>query len=451
MKQNKAHNWILALAVPVFVACITSACGIGGATTAVAPPGPSIPQGSPQPIPSPSFSPSMKIQHVVIIIQENRSFDNLFNGFPGADTVQSGKMSDGSTVPLTPTSLRTSYDLRHRHLSWWSAYDNGKMDGFDIDRNPQNAPTLAYQYVQHTDTVPYWQLASKYTIADRMFQSNGSGSFTAHLYLVAGQSKQVIDNPNASIWGCDSPTGTTAPLVAPQGGDGPGIFPCLSIQTLADLMDAQGISWRYYAPSIGTSGEQWSAFDAISPVRFGPDWTGHVVSPESRVLQDVAAGQLAEVTWVVPTEANSDHPRTGSTTGPSWVASVVNAIGQSSYWNNTAIFVVWDDWGGWYDHVPPPQLDNMGLGFRVPLIVVSPYAKHGYVSHVQHEFGSILHFTEKNFGLQSLGQADARADDLSDCFDFTQSPTPLNIVHQSVPASYFLTHPAREQAPDDDL
>jgi len=138
------------------------------------------------------------------------------------------------------------------------------------------------------------------------------------------------------------------------------------------------------------------------------------------------------VSWVIPTGANSDHANTLSNSGPSWVASVVNAIGTSRYWNSTAVFVTWDDWGGWYDHVPPQIFNSYELGFRVPLIVISPYAKPGYVSHVPHEFGSLLRFTEEQFGLGSLGYTDARADDLADCFNFAQAPLP----YKTVPVRY---------------
>ena len=121
-----------------------------------------------------------------------------------------------------------------------------------------------------------------------------------------------------------------------------------------------------------------------------------------------------------------------------------------AFWNSTAIFVTWDDWGGWYDHVPPQQLDEMGLSFRVPLLVISPYARHGYVSHVQHEFGSILHFTEENFSIPSLNDSDRRADDLSDCFDFSQSPQPFVRIRAPLNAKWFLTHPDHS-APDSDF
>jgi phospholipase C len=174
----------------------------------------------------------------------------------------------------------------------------------------------------------------------------------------------------------------------------------------------------------------------------------NVISPSSQVLTDIANGQLADVVWVTPAQAASDHPKVNNGSGPSWVASVVNAIGNSQYWNNTAIFITWDDWGGFYDHVTPTIYNSFELSFRVPLIVVSPYAKPGYVSHAQHEFGSILKFTEETFGLPSLNTTDARADDLSDCFSFTnQQRKRFTRIKTKYPASYFFHLPQTE--PDD--
>jgi phospholipase C len=202
-----------------------------------------------------------------------------------------------------------------------------------------------------------------------------------------------------------------------------GPFPCFTYPTLATELDAAHLTWRYYTPATNQPGGIFNAYDAIRAVRYGPDWSTDVLSPETRVLRDVAAGNLGAVTWVVPSAANSDHSGSRSLSGPQWVGNVVNAIGESSFWNSTAIFILWDDWGGWFDHVVPPQYDYMGPGFRIPLIVVSPYAKHGYISHVQHEAASTTKFIEDAFGLASLGQADARADNLTDCFDFTQTPS----------------------------
>lgn len=455
------------------VACLSAlvvACGGVGSTLSSGGPVHQIaspdkndhsPHGGPSPTPTPTSSPSPQpspsgsgvVQHVVIIIQENRSVDDLFNGFPGADTAQTGQTHDGQTVRLASRSLAAPGDAQHSHAAWVTDYDSGAMNGFDL-RVPQGQPaSYNYAFVPQSETVPYWNLASTYTFADRLFQSNTGPSFPAHLYLISGQSDMAAGNPEISgvpvnPWGCDSPRGTIVQVMTQSGQLTNGPFPCLDFTTLADEMDGAGVTWRYYAPALGTSGDVWSAFDAIKHIRFGTDWT-HVVSPETQILSDVSGGSLAQVTWVVPSKVNSDHAGSQSTTGPQWVASVVNAIGSSKYWNNTVIFVTWDDWGGWYDHVPPPQLDTMGLGFRVPLIVVSPFAKRAYVSHVQHEFGSILKFTEEQFGLPSLGTTDARADDLSDCFNFGQRMEKFVPVKTRLSPSFFIHQPASSEPPDD--
>jgi phospholipase C len=165
------------------------------------------------------------------------------------------------------------------------------------------------------------------------------------------------------------------------------------------------------------------------------------------------------MSWVTPDFRSSDHETYGiggqqqayrTDLGPQWVATVVNALGRSSYWKNTVVIVVWDDWGGWYDHVRPPQLDAMGLGFRVPMLVISPYAKHGYVSHRQYEFGSILKFVEEVFALPSLGTTDARADDLSDCFDFTKPPRSYAPIATALSVADFIAMPPSDAPPDDD-
>jgi phospholipase C len=281
-----------------------------------------------------------------------------------------------------------------------------------------------------------------------MFQSNSGPSFVAHQYLIAGQSGGASENPSGSVWGCGATPDSRVSLVGPNGTDLPGVFPCFDYQTMGDLLDAKGVSWRYYAPSASSDVFYInSAYQAIRHIFFGTDWNTNVISPETKVMTDIVNGDLAQVTWIVPAYNNSDHPGAPAF-GPDWVASVVNAIGESKFWNSTAIFI-WDDWGGWYDHVPPPQIDNMGLGFRVPLIVVSPYAKQGYVSHVTREAASFLRFTEEVFSMPSLGTRDALADDFSDCFDFTQTPKPLVHVQTRHTAAFFLAQ-RPSGLPDDD-
>jgi phospholipase C len=357
-----------------------------------------------------------------VIIQENRTFDNLFNGFPGADTVQTGLTHTGVTQPLISVPLNGAGDWSHSKQNCAMADDGGKMDGFDLDKPVGKAtPPSNYSYVQQSDVSTYWNLALKYTLADRMFQSNCGSSFPAHQYIIAGQTGSET-TPRTAPWGCDSQ------LKVP---------PCFDYATVGDELDAAGVSWRYYAHGVNintpTSYNGFLAYDAIRHIRYGSDWTtAHVGIPETTILNDIQAGNLAQVSWVTPTCGNSDHHGCGAVkqaAGPAWVASVVNAIGQSQYWNSTAIFIVWDDWGGWYDHVAPQPLYRDGLGFRVPLIVVSPYARHGYVSHTNHEFGSIIRYLEETFSLGSLNQRDIQSDDLSDCFDYSQQPSPLLRIH----------------------
>ncbi|HTX59406.1 MAG TPA: alkaline phosphatase family protein, partial [Verrucomicrobiae bacterium] len=301
--------------------------------------------------------------------------------------------------------------------------------------------------------------------------------FTAHQMLIAATTAlnakaSLIDFPmlvnpktkqstgsEAVPWGCDSPTVTAqepyetrasvivktaefAGRVIPGGGP----FPCLSsYPTLATALDAKHVSWRYYVPSYTDNfGSLWNAFDVIHAIRYGPDWTHDVVNPPSRILTDISDGQLAQMTWVIPDFVNSDHPQAGSDTGPSWVASVVNAIGKSKYWNSTAIIVMWDDWGGWYDHVAPPQVDYKGFGFRVPLLVISPYARPHYVAKTTYEFGSVIRYVEQTLGLSPLsayGSAyanDQRSPSISGMFNYAQKPLPFTAVPAKYSREFFL-------------
>lgn len=430
-------------ALPATVGVLALA-GCGSSNQSTAPPPPGI----------------GNIKHIVVIMQENRSFNNLFMGFPGADTAQSGS-NHGTTVQLQPVPLEQGTDADHTHPGWWADWDNGAMDGFahppTLVPGPGPPlvypyPTFPYAYVPQSETVPLWTLAQNYTLADRMFQSNTGPSFVAHQYMIAGQSADADENPDgltdSGIWGCDSPPNSTVALLGPNGTDLPGVFPCFDYQTIADLMDAKGVSWNYYAPSVKNT---WSAYDAVRHIRYGADWTNDIVSPSTRFFTDVHNGKLAQVTWIVPAFKYSDHAGADATAeGPDWVADLVNAVGESPFWDSTVVLVAWDDWGGWYDAVNPKQVDDMGLGFRVPLIVVSPWARRGYISHQQHEFGSFLHLTEEVFGLGSLGTRDAISDDLSDCFDFTQSPGAYVPVPVTYPPTYFQQEKPSDKPPDND-
>jgi phospholipase C len=298
-----------------------------------------------------------------------------------------------------------------------------------------------------------------------MFATEFGGSFTAHLDLIAGTTHITpglaeVNNPTEAPWGCDARPGTISILVDRErtiSRTGP--RPCFDqFQTLASTLDAAHVSWKYYMPAVdsGDAGGLFhSEFDAIKSVRFGPDWKRSIISPQTTILRDVADGKLPSLSWVIPDYLDSDHAGNHSKTGPSWVASVVNEIGESKYWNSTAIIILWDEWGGWYDNAAPPQLDFLGLGIRVPCIIVSPYAGKNYVSHTLYEYGSILKFAEQAFDLPPLGKGsfgsgytDSRANSLADSFDFIQSPRAFEQIPAPYPASYFLLRAPSMQLPD---
>lgn len=418
---------------------------------------------------------SSPIQYVIVIMQENRSFDNMFHGFPGADTVDFG-YGHGVKYALEQLPLKWTHDMNHYHRQFLEDYDGGKNDGWNDQINgfvpgckdPENHPKcwtftqgkvyqkMAFAYVNPSDVQPYWTMAQQYALGDNNFASTNGPSFGPHQMLITGQEGHADEVPSAMPWGCDAPKeqeyylkyGQAKPPVYPPavghsvlGGD-----PCFTYSSVADNLDAAGVSWRWYVQASPNDGYWLSAFDAIKAIRYGPDWA-NVVSPDTQVLDDIANGQLQHVSWVMPHAGASDHAGGGSGNGgPAWVASIVNAVGQSPYWNHTAIIITWDEWGGWFDHVLPPQYPDTpgtgayeGLGYRTPLIVVSPYAKVGYVSHVQHETASALKFVEATFGLPSFGLADARADGYGDIFNFSRKPRKFKVIAGGHDARYYQT------------
>ncbi len=405
---------------------------------------------------------SSRIKHVVIIIQENRSFDNLFHGFKGAAYATYGAATGGRKTQLHATSLLVPTDVNHKWSDAMTEWDKGKMDGFDRVElaSGQVSGTYAYAYVARKYVAPYWTMASRYVLADHMFTTEFGSSFTGHLELIAGTtnlnpSSAEVNNPDYAPWGCDAPSGTLSYLVNVQREISVGPFPCFTqFRTLADTLDDARVSWRYYAPAISTPDSIWSEFDAIRGVRYGKDWV-NVISPQTRVLTDAQKGTLPGVTWVVPDSADSDHAGGNNVYGPSWVAAVVNAIGRGPDWKSSAIVVVWDDWGGWYDSVAPPHLDFRGLGMRVPCIVISPYAKWHYVSHTVYEFGSVVKLVDQVFRLPRLGSqvngyTDTRANSMLDVFDFRQKPRAFKPIPANEAPSFFIRRPPSHRLPDDE-
>ncbi|HET6275793.1 MAG TPA: alkaline phosphatase family protein [Candidatus Cybelea sp.] len=412
-----------------------------------------------------------KISHVVIVIQENRTVDNLFQGYPGADTQSWGHDSGGHKIKLRPIPLETTWDLNHSATAFFQSCNGTgnypgthcRMNGFNKEYHdcghgsfpscPFKEPQ--YAYVPAAETKLYFEMAQQYVLGDRMFASNfDESSFIAHQYLIAAQANSAVNYPSTNEWGCEGGPYDTIPTVT-QGrvvNYNNLLRVCFGSTTLGDLLDTAGISWHYYtAATPNGDGAFWSAYSAIKHIYQGPDWTKDIISPQNLFFTDVQYGNLPAVSWITPTCANSDHASCGGNTGPDWVASIVNAIGQSQYWDSTAIFVTWDDPGGWYDHVAPKMVDYDGLGFRVPLLVISPYAKQGHVSHAHYELASILRFVEDRFGLKSLSASDARAlSPAADCFNFNQPPRQFQIIQARRRKDYFMHQPLDLRPPDDE-
>jgi phospholipase C len=494
-----------------------------------------------------------KFKHVVVIFQENRTPDNLFNGLtPKCAGVLTAKCYDiatsglalvggtDTTVTLTPITLANDYDLSHAHTAFESMCNPDstgvcKMDGANLIldtctkgstdcTNQGKGQFLGYKFVDNsTGTVqPYLDLATQYGWANRMFQTNQGPSYPAHQFIFGGTSAVsapadaagtfVSENPGGAAPGtsANSNTGCLAPLnqtnmvISPNTGACPTGCTCFNNNTVKEctlLNNPQGAfcytrntmpvlfnattSWKYYAPKQTTNpgganpeGSIWTAPASISGICVpdatfgtctGPAFTGpnpNVDLNPADVLTDIAACNLASVSWVIPTGQNSDHAKDNNGNGPSWVTSIVNAIGSNPacgpskevYWQDTAIIITWDDWGGWYDHVAPTTLSGSQgtyqYGFRVPLVVVSAYTPQGYINNATHDFGSILRFIQAVFNGPTtegaLGFADKRAtNDLRDFISLTAARS-FTTINAPVKAAFFKNDKSPQLPPDDD-
>ena len=391
------------------------------------------------------------IRHVVFIIKENRTFDHFFGRYPGADGATTGRTLDGSVVPLRPAPDVQPHDITHGFSSALYAINGGRMNGFNFIEQGGDLSG----YVQHSRKgIPhYWGYADRFVLADRFFTSMYGPTFPEHLYTIAAQANGVVDNQStesAAGHYCDDPTEyahhfprdllpeEVAEIMAVEESrmaEEPesiqeiakhwrDIRSCFDIPVLPDLLQRAGVSWKYYAYT-----RSWqNALQPIRHVRFGPMW--RQVQPPGRFLRDVRNGTLPAVSWLLPPGRYNDHPRVQKSVcaGENWTVQQVNVVMRSQYWERTAIVIVWDDFGGFYDHVPPPHYDIMGLGPRTPALLISPWSRRGdnrdggYIDSTTYEFSSVLAFIEQVFGLPSMTQRDARADPLSGAFDFESPP-----------------------------
>jgi phospholipase C len=378
-------------------------------------------------------------------------------GYPGAVTLNYGYDDKGRKIRLRPQPLDAAWDIDHSSKAFFLACDGTgklpgthcKMDGWNAEQAGFNAPKhAAYTYVRRSDVAPYWQMARNYALADRAFASNLDGSFVAHQYIVAAYASAAVDFPIAQ-WGCEGGRNDTISTLSPDRKYGPRIVACFDNATLASEADAAAVSWRFYADPLDGTGGFWSSFQADRRVFHSRRWATNVINPPAQFLADVRNGRLADITWITPTWDTSDHPGFGGGQGPPWVASVVDAIGTSKFWDSTAIFVIWDDWGGLYDPVKPVYEDYDGLGFRVPLLIISPYTPRGTVTHLQYETSSVLRFIEDDFGLAPLAQSDARANDPAvdpNAFDFNAPPRHFQKIQGSRPDAYWASIERRTEA-----
>jgi phospholipase C len=454
--------------------------------------------------------------HIIIIVQENRTPDNLFQGLCAApfgtasscSTVPAGKQYDiqttswmdktsttGVTQP-TSGSLINKYDLDHAHTGWAQQCDKDaagkcRMDGAaKVHCTGICPPKPQFVYVDNStkNLDPYLLLAVRYGWANSMFQTNPGPSFPAHQFLFGATSAPSLAEDHSGTFasenvsgpgvgaGCVASSTRLVQLANAAGVESKNnkIFPCFDHNTVADLLQPRNITWRYYAASANTI---WTAPNAIQHICLangttctGPDWKANVDLKPAHVLTDISSCNLRQVTWVTPTGQNSDHPLFNTGGGPAWVASIVNAIGSSwtasrhkcDYWGNnsndaTAILIVWDDWGGWYDHKPPVTLAapaaGYQLGFRVPLIAVSAYTPVQVVDNSPHDFGSIVRFIEHNFAIPegALTFADARSStDLTSFFDLNQTPRPFLTIPATLGAAFFVNDKTPPTDPDND-
>jgi phospholipase C len=374
-----------------------------------------------------------KIHHIIWIIQENRTFDNYFGTYPGGDGFPPETcLPDlpGSSHCIKPFHMPEGplCDMTHDWDAAHAAWDNGRMDGFVW----AEGSSYTMGYLDDRDIPNYWAYARHYVLADRFFSSLAGPSMPNHVYTVAAQSGGLITNVCSADHELDE--------LKAQMDDDDGF----SFASMVKLLAAHDISWKYYVETRGPLPEGsedpchvnapephqiglWNPLPGFKAVRDNPRLMDHLVGLKE-FENDLKSGTLPAVSWIVPDFQDSEHIPAPAAQGMWHVTQLVNAVMSSRYWADSAIFITWDDYGGFYDHVPPPQMDAYGYGPRVPLLVISPYSKRGYVTHQQSDLTGMLRFVEERFNLPHLTARDHYTGDMSDAFAFNQTPNPPLII-----------------------
>jgi len=428
-------------------------------------------------------TPEIPINHIIYIIQENITFDHYFGTYPGADGIPAelklafrpGGQAEVSPFHLDKTAI--PHDLNHSWQAAQVAYNGGKMDGFLwaewpralhyywrgevpkinpnkiqpvtgqpgnggpifnpnvrdgqlVGKKPNSPPARrppdwvlnTVSYYDYHEIPNYWDYARRYTLCDRFFSSLTGPSEPNHLYTIAAQSGGLVNNPGPNIARKEA---------------------VYNFKTLAELLQSNGISWKYYDEKPDPHEHSlWNPLPGFKNFTAGGELMKNVV-PLANFFSDIKDGRLPSVCWIVPNGPDSEHPPQDSARGMWHVTELVNAIMNSPYWKDTAIVITWDDFGGFYDHVAPPKVDKYGYGFRVPALVISPYARAGFVDHTQFDFTSPLKLIETRFHLAALTDRDRASNDMLSCFDFKQTPLAPEVITKEAKLDFSDLKPTR--------
>jgi phospholipase C len=389
------------------------------------------------PTPRPSFGKAARsvdtrwpVKRVIYLMMENRSFDNLFGRFPGANGTRVG-VRDGREVPLARCPEWLPGDLGHHTAAWYRSFNQGQMDGFALGKY---GTYFAYSQFAPQDVPNYHAWGKEFVLCDNFFASAAGPSYPNHLYFIAGQAGGAIDNPNnirtrfleggraSKSWGCDAYGDDVHVLVRDVDGELQRHSTCFDFESVGEQLSKRDIDWASYSADPYQAGYIWQAYSSIRDVYHNEElWEEHVW-PVDDLMRDIEADALPSVTWVTPRFQLSDHPPFSTKHAHNWVTGIVNAVMRSGMWDDVALFITWDEWGGLYDHVIPPSVDEVQLGFRVPMLVISPFARRGYVDDAFGEFSAPLRFIADNWGLPFLTNRIRDSHGFEHVFDFDGRP-----------------------------